>query len=981
MKAKKTVGFLLGALATIVLIIGFLWFRVDDGKTLVRAANEGQQEQFIVLDEGEIVEAAYEFIKLNETECSVQVINYEEVTKAVIPSVGVIDGKEYRVTEVATNGFMSCPNLVRVALNDNIRTIGDMAFADCEKLNRINLYNVEEIGDNTFMLCPQLTEIVIPRSVNKMGDGVFLYNDTQVRVRAEAAGENWSEFWNDDNENQEVEYGSTANQPLELEPIYNRFIRSADNVIGYSFADGQPWSDEYYTINKGDEAVSQKDGNLIIPAQYNGKDILAIAKNAFQGAKFNQLVVEYSEKEINIGTSAFLLTNGENITINRNVAFNDMDAYGNKTVSNKIFFSSQIKSVVLPNTMTVLVDNMFGNCKNLTNIYFTEPKNTENIFNLVNECRQEYEKNEKDEDGNIEEGVVRLSGIESIGNNAFSSTLKITKLHLYRATTTMGQSVFARWSDNAQTIFVHNGGAVFGWDVNWNDSWNSQFTNIKYDAYKVTFKSEEGEIIEERLVDVGSAIGEFPFVTKDGHDPNWICEEFDESTKFDESTIFSFDSDIKLTLKWTGTFYEVNLGDSGITVMAQFGQPMPTEDIYGNKLIPPTGARGYGITGYYYEENGGGTQYYNSDMTSAHEWDMFEEKIYTLYANWIIIEYKIDYVLEAKDNYDLLIYNTNPKTYTVEQEVKFQNSIFIRESFNTYIIWDHADIPKGSTGDITVYGIYGRDYASNTSSITINEFKKAYIKLPASLNGNCVITLGAFVNMLEIEGVAGSTYNINIKIEAVTPNDDLFNTNTNRVPDFNLHLRNLSIQAPVGTDAIVMDTEGAVFASTCSLNLYTYGAVQITGGTAYLETTGINKPLLAPMGCYAISCGILNVRSADNLRIVGGTGTDAAHGYLTAGIGGYGVYVKNNKVYIYCSNVVIKGGTGGRGANDPVKPGNGGAGGHAVTGSGDAKVYKIEGVTNVHLYVGDAGDSGKWLPMPVDPIDPIKPPINPPITS
>lgn len=91
---------------------------------------------------------------------------------------------------------------------------------------------------------------------------------------------------------------------------------------------------------------------------------------------------------------------------------------------------------------------------------------------------------------------------------------------------------------------------------------------------------------------------------------------------------------LNLYAQWTPNQYTVTLdqqiGSGGTTsVTATFDAAMPDITI-------PT-ITGYTFGGYYIETNGGGTQYYNADGTSAHNWDITEAT--TLYAQWSIINW------------------------------------------------------------------------------------------------------------------------------------------------------------------------------------------------------------------------------------------------------------------------------------------------------------------------------------------------------
>ena len=87
--------------------------------------------------------------------------------------------------------------------------------------------------------------------------------------------------------------------------------------------------------------------------------------------------------------------------------------------------------------------------------------------------------------------------------------------------------------------------------------------------------------------------------------------------------------DATLYAKWTANEYTVTLdmqgGDGGSTAAtATYDAAMPA-------ITVPT-RTGYIFCGYYAETNGGGTQYYYADGTSAKNWDIAD--VTTLYAQW-----------------------------------------------------------------------------------------------------------------------------------------------------------------------------------------------------------------------------------------------------------------------------------------------------------------------------------------------------------
>lgn len=126
----------------------------------------------------------------------------------------VSGGRSYyqlnRTTEkvVGNSMFYNCKVLTTLRIPDNTISIGDYAFADCERLSVISIPNcvkshgiqsfrndisllrlpmsrkLEEIGDMAYSGCNGLTEITIPSSVTSIGLGIVkdCQNITQINV-------------------------------------------------------------------------------------------------------------------------------------------------------------------------------------------------------------------------------------------------------------------------------------------------------------------------------------------------------------------------------------------------------------------------------------------------------------------------------------------------------------------------------------------------------------------------------------------------------------------------------------------------------------------------------------------------------------------------------------------------------------------------------------------------------------------------------
>lgn len=68
------------------------------------------------------------------------------------------------------------PNITNVTFGNNVTSIGDSAFRQCQNITSITIPNsVTSIGHEAFWLCKKLSDIVIPDSVTSIGSDAFVY--------------------------------------------------------------------------------------------------------------------------------------------------------------------------------------------------------------------------------------------------------------------------------------------------------------------------------------------------------------------------------------------------------------------------------------------------------------------------------------------------------------------------------------------------------------------------------------------------------------------------------------------------------------------------------------------------------------------------------------------------------------------------------------------------------------------------------------
>lgn len=854
-------------------------------------------DDFIITEYSENVAATYDFVRLNENECSVRISNKSEATKAIIPSLARIDGKIYNVTEVAANGFMSCPKLVKVSLPSTIKKIGSMAFANCSELQRISLANVEEIANSAFYRCSKLEKLVLPKSVETIGTNILRGNSTEVKVRAESDGINWASAWNSNNSKQEVEYNSKYIEPLELEPVYYTAEgASYSTLIGYGMASGQPRTDNFYVItedNRDEYTDTDEYNNIFIPAQYNGIDILYIDEFAFGGAVAEQIIIEYSEKPIELSSNSFTGTECYSIVFNRGIEYTDE--------VNNIFTSSSVQFIVLPNTIESIADSMFNSCFNLTNIYFIKPKYIASRAEMLSIVANNYNE--------AEEGFVYLpdtSNFDTIGSNAFEESISITQLHIYGNVKNVAQSIVYGWDENIQTVFLHNEAPLPEYDYDtktgWHPDWNKGFENIEHDNYFILLDAKGGSLSSDYVPVKENCEIVLPTPYYEGH-------HFEGWYKGDElytETIFNDDKDVYLTAKWSVIIELVNQDGEVIETLYAFcgaSMPIPEED--------PTEI-GYKFHGYYSEPNGKGTKYYNADLSSVYDYWEIDEGT-TLYAYNELILYNITYIV-FNQNDEQLSYGTVQQSYfdpiglpmTYKRGYKFDGWYSGDKKIG---LQEHTTASLVLTG--TWRGIKATASTTTTKPILIGEY--IVIELTQQFSTYCEINIPASTKYVYIY----SNYNIDYK---------MYITFEKRTDDFELCLDNVSFTAPT----LGYVPTNAIAGPEVMLNLYTYGTVNIRGS----EGTEGN------VGGRGISAACLTIWEASKggLHIYGGKGGNgtANTNSVSAGAGGNGgeaiyaadIIIKTHYVYLTGGN----GGNGGRGSS-LVTSGNGGIGGKAYFGN------------------------------------------------
>lgn len=157
--------------------------------------------------------------------------------------------------------------------------------------------------------------------------------------------------------------------------------------------------------------------------------------------------------------------------------------------------------------------------------------------------------------------------------------------------------------------------------------------------YTLTYDVNGGNALspDHKSVTYNTAYGELPTPTRTGYTfVGWYTQAIGGDAVSSETIMGA--GDVTIHAHWTANIYTVQFdkqsGSGGTaSVNATYDSAMPP-------ATAPTRA-GYTFMGYFTEPNGGGTQYYDADMSSTHNWDINTNPS-TLYAKWTVKQYTVN---------------------------------------------------------------------------------------------------------------------------------------------------------------------------------------------------------------------------------------------------------------------------------------------------------------------------------------------------
>ena len=419
-----------------------------------------------------------------------------DLTKVTVPE---------GVTEIGVSAFESCWDLEEVVLSDGLISIGNYAFASCSKLSSIEIPDgLTSIGNNAFESCGRLSSIEIPESVKSLGENVFsaCINLTDVTLNEGITSIPSYAFSScfklskikipngvtliDENAFKNCEILTKIELPDGLQTIGNyafygcsalESITVPKSVIAidtYSFGFSTNLKTMYgytksyaqsYAHSKGIAFVTLSTGlDLLSYAEYDSYieitacDTDAIGAQSIPERINGKLVTTIGMKAFYECDQVTKVTLPKGITIIGDYAFGYCDNLeldeipdGTTYIGAGAFYSSGLKEVIIPDTVSSIGKSAFSHCADLTNIVLPESI-TSIEDSLFYKCQNLSQVN-------IPESVTKIGkeafsgcyslknitipqNVKTIGDYAFQDCIGFVSISVPDGTTTIGSGAF-----------------------------------------------------------------------------------------------------------------------------------------------------------------------------------------------------------------------------------------------------------------------------------------------------------------------------------------------------------------------------------------------------------------------------------------------------------------------------------------------------------------------------------------------------------
>jgi hypothetical protein len=381
--------------------------------------------------------------------------NCSALTDIVIPN---------SVTSIGEDAFYACSSLISVSLSNSVTNIRYRTFYNCTSLTSVEIPNsVTSIGEEAFCGCSNVLTLTIPHSVTDIGNDAFkdcnniktLNYSTDIIDNLFANKSSIETINIGDSATSIVQYafyGCTGLKTLCLPNSINSIglyafglcnnletLTFNTNAVGKYFRERT----SIKTINIGD-SVTEIVENAFIGCKglitiNVGKSISSIGRDAFKNC---------DKIDYNVYDNAYYIGNNDNPYVvlmkvkNKGITSCSINDKCNHIYQNAFENCSDLKDLIIPNTIISIGSNAFSNCSGLTTIYI--PNSVISINdNAFTNCR-------KMTSINIPNSVIE------IGANAFKGCDGLKTATIGNSATSIGNGAFLGCSNLASVIIGHS---------------------------------------------------------------------------------------------------------------------------------------------------------------------------------------------------------------------------------------------------------------------------------------------------------------------------------------------------------------------------------------------------------------------------------------------------------------------------------------------------------------------------------------------
>ena len=239
-----------------------------------------------------------------------------------------------------------------------INKISYKAFQGCKNITSIVIpSNVTSIGTHAFAFCSRLTSVSLPEGIKELKSDAFCFCYNLISVTIPSSLEKCGDAFNNCHKLVEIYNLSSCYISLKDAVIHKSLDEESiliEDENGYIFANIR---DKYYLLR-----YDAKDTNVVLPKSFNHKNETITNYGIYQYAFYESQIksVEVPDNITSIGSNAFgNCTNLESAYIKANL----------KRMHSSIFrLCSNLKDVELPNGLTTIDGGLFEYCTSLTKI-------------------------------------------------------------------------------------------------------------------------------------------------------------------------------------------------------------------------------------------------------------------------------------------------------------------------------------------------------------------------------------------------------------------------------------------------------------------------------------------------------------------------------------------------------------------------------------------------------------------------------------